>query len=109
MGAGRRHNTVEATPVKPLTVSQIDQLRKLLKRASKPASPTPAERGAARAAKVTEYKATVLAWAVADWHERAARLKISCPDLWRLGTGECPDRYTPHLGERYKRRNQFNY
>ena len=95
--------------MKPLTVAQVNQLRVLLKKATKPAPLTAEEQRTKRNAQRAAYKATVLAWAVADWHERVARLKISCPYLWAIGAGDCPTEYTSRLGDRYKRRNQFNY
>src|ERR1700731_1247730 len=95
-----------------LTVADINELRLLLKRTRNPPADKVAQRATRRitdAARREAYRAAVLAWAVADWHERVARLKISCPDLWAIGAGDCPTEYTARLGDRYKRRNQFNY
>jgi hypothetical protein len=80
---------------------------KLLRKATKPAPATPAERNAARRVKRDAYKAEVLTWAIADWHAHMERLRISCPDLWKFGVGVCPTEYTCRLGERYKSRNNI--
>jgi hypothetical protein len=94
--------------VKPLSIKDINALRVLLRKASKPAAQTPAQRNAARAAQRAAYKAEVLTWAIAEWHSRVERLKISCPQLWSLGAGECPTEYTRSLGERFKNRSSFS-
>jgi hypothetical protein len=94
---------------KPLSVADIDQLRKLLKKATKPAPMTREQRDAKRWAQRQAFKATVLTWAIEDWHRHKARLQRLCPDLWAMGLDELPTVYTSKLAARYARRDQLNY
>jgi outer membrane murein-binding lipoprotein Lpp len=100
------------TMAETLTIAQIDQMRRLLKKAM---ASTPEERAAKETARQSKrkadrdsYRAEVLAWAVERWHADYARLKLSCPQLYMLGVGEIPTVYTPAMSERFKRRNS-NY
>jgi hypothetical protein len=94
---------------KTLSIADINALRILLKRANKPASLTQEQYNAKRNAARKAYKATVLAWAIEDWHRHKAHLQRLCPDLWAMGLDEMPTVYTLKLAERYKRRDQLNY
>jgi hypothetical protein len=96
--------------VKPLSIKQIDQLRKLLRRASKPAPVTSAERNAARRAKVAAHKAAVLAYCQQHWDERYAALRAEHPACFpELGIGERPNTYRPSLAHQYARRDHPIY
>jgi hypothetical protein len=92
---------------KPLSVRQIDQLRKLVK--IKPIPMTREQRDAKQRAKREAFKATVLAWAIEDWHRHKAHLQKLCPDLWAMGLDELPTAYTPKLAHRYNQRSSLNY
>jgi len=98
----------------PLSITAINELRMLLKRARKPPTDNATRRGARRitdAARREAYRAAVLAWSIADWDASAARLREKCPGLCvELGIGERPTTYTPKLAGRYEaRRNRFDF
>jgi hypothetical protein len=99
--------------VKPLSASQINQLRVLLKKSARPPIDKDAQRAARRitdAARREAYRATVLAWSISDWDASAARLREKCPGVCvELGIGERPSMYTPKLASRYEaRRKRFD-
>jgi hypothetical protein len=82
----------------------------LLRRACKPAPGTPADRNAARRAKVAAHKAAVLSYCQQHWDERYAALRAAHPNCFpELGIGERPTTYKPSLAYAYERRNHPNY
>lgn len=93
-----------------LSIKEIDRLRKLLKRARKPAPVPTAERNAARKAQRDAYRAEVLDWGIRRWDAAAARLRAShgplCPV--ELGIGQRPERFTPSLADHYQRRQSLD-
>jgi hypothetical protein len=88
-------------------VAQLNQLRVLLKKSIKPAPLTREQRDAKRRAQRQEYKATVLAYGIAQWDADAARLRAEHgPSIMvEFGIGFRPTEYTPRLADRYERRN----
>ena len=91
---------------KPLSVADIDQLRRLLKLAAKSAPLTREQRDARRWAQRVAYKAAVLAYCQQYWDERYAALKEMHPACYpEMALGERPTVYASSLRHMYERRN----
>ena len=89
-----------------MSVADINRLRVLVRKASRPPAVTPAERAAKDKLKREAYKAEVLSYCQQQWDERYAELTERYPGICvELGMGFRPTEYSKSLTYIYDRRN----